>query len=86
MFIVDPRAKGVELQRARRAPAAALSLMVMKDVAVDAGDVLRCTADAILDWTVERTLRGSASPSSASRRRRLHDRDYTSSASSSANR
>ena len=60
MFIVDPRAKGVELQRQKGTSGERLSLMVMKDVAVDAGDVLGDPHGGreILDWTVERTLAG----------------------------
>ena len=60
MFLVDPRSKGVELQRQKGTSGERLSLMVMKDVAVDAADVLGDLQNgrAILDWTVERTLAG----------------------------
>ena len=60
MFLVDPRSKGVELQRQKGTSGERLSLMVMKDVAVDAADVLGDLQNGreILDWTVERTLAG----------------------------
>ena len=60
MFAVDPRAKGVELQRQKGTSGERLSLMVLKDVAVDANDVLGDPQGGreILDWTVERTLAG----------------------------
>lgn len=60
MFVVDPRAKGVELQRQKGTSGERLSSMVLKDVAVDASDVIGDPAAGreILDWTVERTLAG----------------------------
>ncbi|MBY0276063.1 acyl-CoA/acyl-ACP dehydrogenase [Candidatus Binatia bacterium] len=60
MFVVDPHAKGVELQRQKGTSGERLSLMVLKDVAVDASDVLGDPQNGreILDWTVERTLAG----------------------------
>jgi alkylation response protein AidB-like acyl-CoA dehydrogenase len=58
VFIVDPRAKGVELERQKGTSGERLSLMVLKDVAVAANDVLGDPQGGreILDWIVERTL------------------------------
>jgi alkylation response protein AidB-like acyl-CoA dehydrogenase len=60
LFLVDPRARGVELQRQKGTSGERLSLMVLKDVAVDAADVLGDPQGGreIVDWTVERTLAG----------------------------
>ena len=60
VFMVDPRAKGVELQRQKGTSGERLSLIVLDDVAVDANDVLGDPQGGreILDWTVERTLAG----------------------------
>jgi alkylation response protein AidB-like acyl-CoA dehydrogenase len=60
VFAVDPRAKGVDLQRQKGTSGERLSLMMLKDVAVDAGDVIGDPHGGreILDWTIERTLAG----------------------------
>jgi len=60
MFALDPRAKGVELQREVGTSGERLSQIVLTGAMVDEADVIGDPAGGreILDWTLERTLVG----------------------------
>jgi len=60
MFLVDPRAPGVDLQRQTGTSGERLSRIALQDVVVEARDVLGDPLGGreILDWTLECTLAG----------------------------
>jgi alkylation response protein AidB-like acyl-CoA dehydrogenase len=60
IFAVDPRAKGVELERQKATSGERLSRLVLTDVVVEDRDVIGDPQGGreILDWMLERTLAG----------------------------
>jgi alkylation response protein AidB-like acyl-CoA dehydrogenase len=60
LFLVDPHAKGVDLQRQKATSNERMSLLVLTGAVVEESDVLGDPFDggAMLAWTVERTLAG----------------------------